>query len=512
MPCWDDCCVDESPEINLSGEKMADDRCSKDDKMMEHRDDGECQCDGLRAMRSVESFEMFSEDIDCSHREEDSFRRNRSPIPSDMSEKVRTTDLEILRGITMRQSLRGFGSLWHKNPKELDVQHRAALFNKSWPVEHVDIFISHTWSCKGWSKVLSLLMQSGCDLALVCWFLGMLMAFLLWLTDVLPMPLRYLAQTTTFTASCPMGVWIVVFGLLGTIMGLLLSPYRPGDQGDVCFIDVACIHQTDVELMHRGIRSIGGFLLAARELRILWSSTYLTRLWCVFELATYKRLNPHGKIVLAPLFLEKIVGLFYLGNVCAAFFYLLLRGSGAGAHIVLPGIVLCCLPYILTIHNLRGYYVQKHQLVSQFQYFDLESVECAEENDRLFVNTAIAELYGSNEALTSFVRGPLLRELLDPLCRTAIPQKYILFIITPMTSLVLEFLLSLWTAGAPLDVLLLYFFSVGVVGICANWQVLVYLVNLLCDHLAEPVSKRTPAFEPWALHQFLGVHMSKCAN
>lgn len=232
----------------------------------------------------------------------------------------------------------------------------------------------------------------------------------------------------------------------------------------------------------------------------------------VFELATYKRLNPHGKIVLAPLFLEKIVGLFYLGNVCAAFFYLLLRGSGAGAHIVLPGIVLCCLPYILTIHNLRGYYVQKHQLVSQFQYFDLESVECAEENDRLFVNTAIAELYGSNEALTSFVRGPLLRELLDPLCRTAIPQKYILFIITPMTSLVLEFLLSLWTAGAPLDVLLLYFFSVGVVGICANWQVLVYLVNLLCDHLAEPVSKRTPAFEPWALHQFLGVHMSKCAN
>lgn len=64
-------------------------------------------------------------------------------------------------------------------------------------------------------------------------------------------------------------------------MGLLLSPYRPGDQGDVCFIDVACIHQTDVELMHRGIRSIGGFLLAARELRILWSSTYLTRLWCV---------------------------------------------------------------------------------------------------------------------------------------------------------------------------------------------------------------------------------------
>ena len=26
MPCWDECCVDESPEINLSGKQMADDR------------------------------------------------------------------------------------------------------------------------------------------------------------------------------------------------------------------------------------------------------------------------------------------------------------------------------------------------------------------------------------------------------------------------------------------------------------------------------------------------------
>ena len=194
--------------------------------------------------------------------------------------------------------------------------------------------------------------------------------------------------------------------------------------------------------------------------------------------------------------------LFYFGNVCCSFFYLLLRGSGAGAHIVLPGVVVCCSPYIITIHNLRRNYVQKHQLVSQFQNFDLETVECAEESDRLFVNTAIAELYGSKEALTSFVRGPLLRELLDPLCRTAIPQKYTLFIITPFASLLLEFLLSLWTGGAPWDVLLLYFFSVCVVGICAHWQALVCLVNLLCDHLAEPLSK-LPALETW-LHQFLG--------
>ncbi len=107
------------------------------------------------------------------------------------------------------------------------------------------------------------------------------MALLLCLTDVLPMPLRYFAQTATFTASCRTGPWIMVFGLVGTFTGLLLSPYRPGQQGDVCFIDAACIHQTNIDLMQRGIQGIGGFLLVARELRILWSSHYLTRLWCV---------------------------------------------------------------------------------------------------------------------------------------------------------------------------------------------------------------------------------------
>lgn len=112
-------------------------------------------------------------------------------------------------------------------------------------------------------------------------FPGALLALMLCLTDVLPMPLRYVAQTATFSAICPTGPWIMIFGLVGTFMGLLLSPYRPGQQGDVCFIDAACIHQTNTELMQRGIRGIGGFLLVARELRILWSPAYLTRLWCV---------------------------------------------------------------------------------------------------------------------------------------------------------------------------------------------------------------------------------------
>ena len=47
----------------------------------------------------------------------------------------------------------------------------------------------------------------------------------------------------------------------------------------MCFVDVACIHQADYDLMRQGIQSIGGFLLVSRELRILWSPVYLCSCW-----------------------------------------------------------------------------------------------------------------------------------------------------------------------------------------------------------------------------------------
>jgi len=48
------------------------------------------------------------------------------------------------------------------------------------------------------------------------------------------------------------------------------------------FLDVASINQADEELKERGIYGIGGFLKASKELRILWSRPYLSRLLARF--------------------------------------------------------------------------------------------------------------------------------------------------------------------------------------------------------------------------------------
>ena len=100
--------------------------------------------------------------------------------------------------------------------------------------------------------------------------------------------------------------------------------------------------------------------------------------------------------------------------------------------------------------------MMKHQLFSQFQNFDLDAAECSCESDREFVYAAISHLYGSKEAFTQYVRGPLQRELLEPICQNVLPRCYTELLTTPFLSLFLDFTLALWKQGAPVEDLVIY--------------------------------------------------------
>eukprot|EP00438_Fugacium_kawagutii_P009896 Skav209223 [mRNA] locus=scaffold3787:98755:101699:+ [translate_table: standard] len=53
-----------------------------------------------------------------------------------LHETVRTMDWDILRGISLRESLRRGGSLWRRNPTYLRPERRATLFHKSRHMKH----------------------------------------------------------------------------------------------------------------------------------------------------------------------------------------------------------------------------------------------------------------------------------------------------------------------------------------------------------------------------------------
>ena len=66
----------------------------------------------------------------------------------------------------------------------------------------------------------------------------------------------------------------------------------------LAFVDKACIHQTDEALKNRGIENLLHLLLVGV---VLYTKSYLQRLWTVYELASHLLLQPQGRIVMLDL-------------------------------------------------------------------------------------------------------------------------------------------------------------------------------------------------------------------
>ena len=93
---------------------------------------------------------------------------------------------DLMRGISLRESLRHAGRLWRVSPSELEEKDKAALKLFSAPVKGFDMFLSHTWHTRGRWKYLSLSFHYGWVHVLLGWFISMLILELLFFFDFLP--------------------------------------------------------------------------------------------------------------------------------------------------------------------------------------------------------------------------------------------------------------------------------------------------------------------------------------
>ncbi|CAE7600325.1 unnamed protein product, partial [Symbiodinium necroappetens] len=395
-------------------------------------------------------------------------------------------DAEIVRGVPLRMTLRNFGKMWRVSPLKMTEEARNNLYRKSVHIDSFDVFLSHTWHTKGRWKVLSLLLQSGLHIALLAWAACVAVMFVLSSKGLLPLPFEYISRFGDGTKlSC--GPWCLLGSFIGHGAGLMLAPYAPTfcSRAPMCFLDVASINQTDKELMERGVYGIGGFLSKSKEMRVLWSTPYFTRLWCVFEVAAFRTANPAGRLAFRPLFVE--VGSFMCA-ACAYFSCFLFMFSIPLGSVVTP---LACyaialVPVYVPIHQLRQNTAVKYQLLHDLKRFDLAAVQSHSDFDRMFVFTAIQAWYGSTEAFTQFVQGPLREELLES-GQTTIPLKYILLPLGVMVSLSLDWVVALRCAHVSVDWLLVELltscFSFSICWFFVSFKVAVYL----CDRFARPV-------------------------
>jgi len=249
---------------------------------------------------------------------------------------------------------------------------------------------------------------------------------------------------------------------------------------------VVSIHQVDQELMERGIYGLGGFLRVSRELRVLWSAPYLSRLWCVFELAAYRMANPSGRIVVSPIFVEvgalvTIVFTYFVAILFSLVFVLSWQEVGR-----VMTYVIALVPLILLLHLMRRNLMSKHRLMSDLRLFDLEKAYCRTDFDREFIHRAIIEWYGSKEAFTHYVRGPLREELLRS-SKSAFPLRY-LFMVTAVTfSASMDSLVSLWLCGMTWEVVLSEFVGNSIGFHLGYFLGLLNFVVYLCDRFAAPI-------------------------
>ena len=126
-----------------------------------------------------------------------------------------------------------------------------------------------------YGRFLALSMQNGWLHGLLGWLLLAALTLYLRLNAMLDEPLQRTLSVGGVEYEGGSNFWLVIAGGAGVLGGLFLSLYFPLRR-HLCFLDIACVHQGDAELLRRGISNIGGCLSVSHELQVLYHPTYFT--------------------------------------------------------------------------------------------------------------------------------------------------------------------------------------------------------------------------------------------
>lgn len=321
---------------------------------------------------------------------------------------------EVLRATSPGFALRGFG--WAlRRPQTKD------LFSRSWPVQYIQTFWSHSWHGKTAMKMLVLLLSYNGPAAVILGTLAAAVMFAFNSYGYLPayskavvmlegdeldehQPMEYL----------DMAPWALGAGCIVSILVLFLWP-APGS----IFVDRICIHQEDPDLKGKGIISIGGFIRYSRDMMVLWDSTYVERLWCIFELAAFLRSqddDPSKRLCVRPTFLGPCVFALYVSWAVGCLTSFLLLDTS------LVILIMWMFGFLVVLavfgHALRSHQRSIHQMLHQLKEFRIENTksQCCtmghrnphDQNpltcDREILMQCIAEWFGNVEKFEEEVR------------------------------------------------------------------------------------------------------------
>jgi len=156
---------------------------------------------------------------------------------------------------------------------------RKADFHLSQKADVIDHFLSHDWKTPRFDKFLALIWTFNCKAAMVA------TAIVSCLVGVV----RISLDATLGSHWSPVGFGYLTFAFTLCFWQRMRSCCCKPRK---VFLDRLCIDQEDEEEKRRGILGLPSFLHSSEQLTILWSPRWNSRLWCLFELATFIRMHP----------------------------------------------------------------------------------------------------------------------------------------------------------------------------------------------------------------------------
>jgi len=373
---------------------------------------------------------------------------------------------EVLRGVPASTVMWQMG-YWIRSGSKPSDEEGQKMHKLSFPVETITRFLSHSWHANANIKVMALMCfyngESASIIALVCALLVSVLQqigvipcmgpveFPTWELDVQQYSVPWKDTRGCWCMMTYIIIYYIVFFFGSRMRDRVATAYPdwPHNKIKTAFLDKLCIHQTDPIKKQKGINAIGAFLIKSERVTILWDKTYFTRLWCVFEVAVFRRLNPGAIIEFIPITLGNLEFYGHLA-ICMAcmvlnydlvvepqrpMFFLLthayVNSRERDEYDIARNAVVqeeqytawesfmfwlsmnfwyCMLPMYI-FYQWRVHVKSLLDVPRILANFSAQKANCFSETDRKFVESVIVALYDSLENFDEHVRGSMAAKL-----------------------------------------------------------------------------------------------------
>eukprot|EP00928_Gymnodinium_smaydae_P061435 TRINITY_DN45507_c0_g1_i1.p1 TRINITY_DN45507_c0_g1~~TRINITY_DN45507_c0_g1_i1.p1 ORF type:complete len:571 (-),score=41.17 TRINITY_DN45507_c0_g1_i1:267-1928(-) len=311
--------------------------------------------------------ELSSQNLDCTTVRTVGASRSGEPVEgcdTSVSQLKLSLSPELRRAVNIKYVLSNFGRSLAGSPLNSDDCDHQLLGQQ---VEQIDDFISHSWATPRWSKYLCLCMIYNGKAALLSSYVA---SVVLWIAQTACFPAFVERGHGYFAMTCCPLIFVAVL-----LWGHRIIPDFFASN-KVVFLDKLCINQFDEEEKRLATLGLGGFLSRTSRLIILWTPAYFSRLWCVYEVATWLKLNkPPSSILFMPV---EMVAICLLGIVC---FYIsgivvLVWRLSVNHLSYLPFLAVSCCFAPLGLLAFNKHYQRLKQLPLQLASFSIADTEC----------------------------------------------------------------------------------------------------------------------------------------